>query len=60
MCCQTYKGPEKSVGEPLILFHASDAPWTHNIACNDRDGKKQYVTDGPFLFVSPKGRLNML
>lgn len=54
------KDMEKSAGEPILLFHASDAPWTHHHAWNDTEQKKQYVTDGPFLFISPEGRLNML
>ena len=40
----------KTVGEPLILFRASDGPWAGNSG----------VTDGPFLHRLPGGKLLML
>lgn len=42
------------IGEPVELFHASDAPWTRPICDADK-----YVTDGPFLFTKD-GRLYMM
>ncbi len=42
------------IGEPIVLFKASDAPWTRPIA----EGK--FVTDGPFLHRSSNGRLLMI
>ena len=44
-----------AVGEPTRLFFASDAPWSRQ--------SKQYgcwVTDGPYLYRSPSGRLFMI
>lgn len=55
------KDLKKPLGEPVLLFHASEAPWSHhNTWGNEEKRKKQYVTDGPFLFHSPEGRLKML
>ncbi|MCZ8518526.1 MULTISPECIES: glycoside hydrolase family 43 protein [Paenibacillus] len=44
-----------AVGEPLLLFRASEAPWT-------RHGREatDYVTDGPFLHRTGSGELIML
>jgi GH43 family beta-xylosidase len=36
---------KNAVGEPKLLWRASDAVWKHDI----RDGQGCYVTDGPFL-----------
>ena len=36
------------VGDPVLLFHASDAPWTTSI----RETENRFVTDGPFLWQS--------
>jgi hypothetical protein len=54
----------ESVGEPVKMFKASDAPWpremnsigelTFGMALGG------YVTDGPFLFKTGTGRLGML
>lgn len=43
-----------AAGEPVLLFRASQAPWTRP----SRDG--HYVTDGPFLFPGRDGSLAML
>ena len=43
-----------AAGEPVTLFHASDAPWTREL----RPGCR--VTDGPFLFTGDDGTLSML
>lgn len=57
MCAMPLKedlsGPD---GEPVVIFHASDAKWVKEIGSDVR-GK---VTDGPFLFRSTTGKLCML
>lgn len=51
-----------STGEPLLLFHASDAGWTKSIGEVEVGGGKlaAYVTDGPFLHSAGDGTLLML
>jgi len=44
----------ESIGDPIILFRASDAPWTGSI------GEGGGVTDGPYLHRLPGGKLIML
>lgn len=46
------------VGEPSILFRASDSPWSRE----REDGRVTFnkVTDGPWLFRTGTGRLGML
>lgn len=46
------------IGEPRILFRASDSPWSRE----KRDGGIFFnrVTDGPWLFRTDTGRLGML
>jgi hypothetical protein len=48
-----------TVGEPEVLFRASDSPWSR-----ERDDKGNItwnkVTDGPWLFRTATGRLGML
>lgn len=46
-----------SVGEPHLLFHASEAPWAHEINSKGRIG---YVTDGPWMHRLSNGELLML
>ncbi len=43
-----------AVGDAVVLFAASDAPWV------DAWDGQHYVTDGPFLFELPDGKLGML
>jgi len=45
----------RAVGEPRLLFHASEAPWTSPI-----DEYGSLVTDGPFLYCARNGDLLML
>ena len=47
-----------AVGEPVVMFRASDSPWSNEIV----RGKKQFnrVTDGPWLFRTDTGRLGMI
>ncbi len=47
-----------AVGEPLVLFRASDAPWRARFA--GQDAFNGNVTDGPFLHRLPDGKLIML
>lgn len=46
-----------AVGEPHILFHASEAPWAQEV---NSKGRKGYVTDGPWMHRLPDGGLVML
>ena len=48
-----------TIGEPKILFRASDSPWSRE---RDEQGNITWnkVTDGPFLFRTATGRLGML
>lgn len=43
----------KPIGEPVVLFRASEAPWE---AWQDAD----HVTDGPFMFRGSDGALKMI
>lgn len=47
-----------SIGEPIVLFRASDAPWAAHLA--GQDAYNGFVTDGPFLHRMPDGKLIML
>lgn len=48
----------RPIGEPVLLFHASDSPWSRE----NRNGKVTFnrVTDGPWLFKTGSGRLGMI
>ena len=48
----------RPIGEPKVLFHASDSPWSRERI----GGKIQFnrVTDGPWLFRTGTGRLGMI
>lgn len=43
-----------AVGEPKLLFHATEAPWIVDI----RNGN--YVTDGPFMHIADDGEITLL
>lgn len=45
------------VGEPVLLFNASLAPWVKG---SQRSDRVVYVTDGPFLYKTQKGSLLMI
>ena len=45
----------QSIGEPQLLFHASEAPWI-----TPYSGQSDYVTDGPFLHRAQNGELLLL
>lgn len=46
-----------AVGQPQLLFHASEAPWAQEL---NSKGRKGYVTDGPWLHRLSNGELIML
>ena len=48
------KDLKTAIGEPKVLFHASEAPWIVDI----RGGN--YVTDGPFIFRDDDQKITML
>ena len=47
-----------SIGEPTLLFRASDSPWSRE----KRNGEITFnrVTDGPWLFKTDTGKLGMI
>ena len=45
------------IGEPKVLFKASQSPYAYSF--KEKDGKKCYVTDGPYLFKE-NGKLNLI
>lgn len=45
------------IGKPFKLFKASDNPYAYHI--REKDGKKCYVTDGPFL-IKKDGKINLI
>lgn len=60
-CAKLSKDLRSMVTEPIVLFHASEAPWSVSDTGNVimKEGKI-YVTDGPFLFKTTDGELKML
>ena len=46
-----------AIGQPQLLFHASEAAWSGEI---NSKGRKGYVTDGPWLHRLASGELMML
>lgn len=50
------------IGDPIRLFSASWTPWscTNDEAGHHFDTTGGYITDGPFLFRLPSGKLGML
>lgn len=47
--------------EPVVLFHASEAPWSISDTGDViQMSGENYVTDGPFLFKTASGELKML
>ena len=57
---------KEAVGEPILLFKASDAPWPTPLELppNYSDAeirvRKNFVTDGPFMYKTANGELLML
>ena len=48
---------KRPVGEPVLLFHASDCSWVSKYPMK---GEDHYVTDGPFMYRSETGALFMI
>lgn len=46
-----------AIGEPKVLFRASEAPWTDEL---NSKGRKGYVTDGPIMYRMANGDLMMM
>jgi arabinan endo-1,5-alpha-L-arabinosidase len=58
ICALRLSGDLKTaIGQPQLLFRASEAPWALEINSKNRKG---YVTDGPFLYRLANGDLVML
>lgn len=51
---------KESIGEPITLFSASQAPWPTSFEHRTRKSMKNYVTDGPFMYRAENGELLML
>lgn len=49
-----------ATSEPLVLFKASEAPWTTPFQSPRYPNQDNYVTDGPYLFHAESGVLYML
>lgn len=56
----------EAVGDPIVLFHASDAPWPTPLELPptypDKEiiSRKNYITDGTFMYKDSNGELLML
>ncbi|MBS4208193.1 glycoside hydrolase family 43 protein [Bacillus sp. FJAT-50079] len=50
----------EAIGNPELLFRASDAPWPTSFQHPKRTSKENYVTDGTYLFKASNGELLML
>lgn len=48
------------VGEPKVLFSASEAPWTTSFKHPRKSSDHNFVTDGPFMLKNSKNELVML
>jgi len=51
------KDLSSAMGEPVVLFRASDAPWAQEV---NSKGRKGYVTDGPWMHHLANGELLIL
>ncbi|MBN2984180.1 MULTISPECIES: glycoside hydrolase family 43 protein [Cohnella] len=54
------KDLKRAVSEPVVLFRASEAPWTTPYVSPRFPNRDNYVTDGPYLFRGASGALCML
>ena len=50
----------EAIGDPIILFRASDAPWGGNLVKKNEKFHNGNITDGPFLHRMKNGTLIML
>lgn len=62
ICCASLSADlGKMTSEPMVLFHAKDAPWSVPDTGDVVVGKgENYVTDGPFVYFNSKGKLCMI
>lgn len=64
MCAIRLAGDLRTaIGEPVILFRASEAPWSTLYRFStivENNSKNGYITDGPFLYRTSNGQLLML
>ncbi|MDG5786204.1 glycoside hydrolase family 43 protein [Evansella sp. AB-P1] len=51
---------KEAIGEPIILFSASEAPWTTPLKRPKDTSDHNYVTDGTYMFRESNGELLML
>lgn len=51
---------KEALGDPILLFQASEASWPTSFKHPKRNTEKNYVTDGPFMFKNTNGDLLML
>lgn len=51
---------KQAAGEPVTLFAASDAPWPTSFYHKKRNTRKNYVTDGPYIYRARNGELLLL
>lgn len=49
-----------TIGEPILLFRASDAPWITPWDAQPGDEPREFVSDGAFLYRTKAGKLLML
>lgn len=50
-----------SAGKPVLLFHASEAPWIANVPWMAAEtDRKNYITDGPAFLRTKSGQLLMI
>lgn len=49
-----------AIGDPILLFQASDAPWIKPWQAKPEDPPRTFVSDGPFFYRTKTGRLLML
>jgi len=49
-----------AVGEPILLFRASEAPWITPWEAKPEDPPRNFVSDGPFFYRTKTSRLLML
>ncbi len=49
-----------SVGQPMLLFRGSDAPWISPWQAKPDDPPRTFVTDGPFFYRTRTGKLLMI
>ncbi|MGG1518693.1 glycoside hydrolase family 43 protein [Paenibacillus oryzisoli] len=50
----------EAVGEPIVLFRASEAPWVTRLDAKSTDAGDVFVTDGAFLHRAEDGTLVLL